>query len=170
MIYGRSACAPPFGASMIAALVTATALLSGCTGSSTDAPAKPTSTPGQTSSAPIQFELGIYSGRADPAWTLTPIESARLDALVTALPQRLATPKEGGLGYHGFTVSSPAEIGGVAQRLVAFDGEVAAPGAGSRQVGIDPDRSVERFLLETGRTHLSAAEVAVVEDGLGVQP
>jgi hypothetical protein len=112
--------------------------------------------------------LGIYSGRPDPTWTLTPGEAAQLESLVTALPQRLGIPRQGGLGYHGFTIDVPSGFGGegAARTLVAFEGEVAEFGTGSRSIGIDQRRSVEHFLLETGRARLGAVEVSVAEGAI----
>jgi hypothetical protein len=113
--------------------------------------------------------LGIYSGRPDPTWTLTSGEAARLESLVTALPQRLGTPHEGGLGYHGFTVRVPSGFGGegAPRTLLAFEGQVAEVGTGRRSIGIDQSRSVERFLLTTGRARLDGTEVSVVAGDLG---
>jgi hypothetical protein len=145
-------------------------MFSGCAVSSADAPAQPASSPAQAPSGLVRVELGIYSGRPDPAWTLKPGEAAQLESLVTALPLRLGIPSQGGLGYHGFTIDVPSGFGGkgAARTLVAYEGEVAEFGPGNRWIGIDQPRSVEHFLLETGRARLGTVELSVAEGAIAV--
>jgi hypothetical protein len=109
--------------------------------------------------------LGIYSGRPDPSWPLTESQSAHLDELLAALPSKSGSPPEGGLGYHGFSLI-PADRGPYDRELVAYRGTVGPVGSTTASYLLDVDRVVERFLLETGRPHLSAEEVAVVEADL----
>jgi hypothetical protein len=141
---------------LVGTLIVAAALIGGCGGSAAVAPPL------------VHVALGIYSGRLDPTWTLTPGEAAQLESLVMGLPHRLGIPRQGGLGYHGFIVDVPIGFGGegAARTLVTFEGEVAESGLGSRPIGIDQRRSVERFLLETGRSRLGNGEVSVVEGDL----
>jgi hypothetical protein len=70
--------------------------------------------------------LGIYSGRPDPSWMLTTREATTLDAMLAALVTVTDTPPVGGLGYHGFTMTTPTTT------LVAYRGAIAAPGEGPR--------------------------------------
>ena len=95
--------------------------------------------------------LGIYSGRPDPSWVLTEAESAELDRLLGSLPSTVGEPPQGGLGYHGFMLG-PADPGQGDRTLVAYRGTIADLGSGSRAYLVDVDRSVERYLLETGRS------------------
>ncbi len=104
--------------------------------------------------------LGLYSGRADPSWTLTDAEAAALETALAALPGAQGEPPVGGLGYHGFTIARP---GGT---VVAYRGAVAAQGAGKRPFLADPARTIERFLAETSRTHVTGNELAEVERAL----
>jgi len=104
--------------------------------------------------------LGIYSGRADPAWTLTEAEAASLDAALAILTATTGTPPVGGLGYHGFTVERPDGV------LVAFRGAVASPGEGTRTYLADPARTIERLLAGTAPAHVTAVELAEVEKAL----
>ncbi|MFH1475563.1 MAG: hypothetical protein ABIG85_06865 [Chloroflexota bacterium] len=104
--------------------------------------------------------LGIYSGRADPAWTLTDAEAATLEAALGALRGATGAPPVGGLGYHGFTIDRP---GGT---VVAYSGAVAAPGEGRRPYLADPARTIERLLIETARPHATANELVEVERAL----
>jgi hypothetical protein len=108
----------------------------------------------------VRVTLGIYSGRPDPTWTLTGAEAAAVERAVEALPETTGLPSEGGLGYHGFTVTSPGRM------FTAYLGVVSAGGSGPGAVRSDPGRTVERLLLELGRTRLTPAEVAEVERSL----
>lgn len=119
--------------------------------------------PSAEPSGPVVVTLGIYSGRADPTWTLTPGEAAGLEAVLARLPVVTETPPTGGLGYHGFTISSPART------LVAFGGAIAAPGQGPRAVKPDPTRSVERYLLETSRSRVTPEEYSTAEDAIAAE-
>jgi len=153
----------------------------------TTAPSFPAASPSVPSSSPTSFvpapalsmvpiasvipgsitnvTLGIYSGRPDPTWALTEAESAELCRLVSALPSTIGDPPQGGLGYHGFFLV-PADTGKAERTLVAYRGTVADLGEGSGTYLVDVDRTVERYLLETGRSHLSAGEVEAVETDL----
>lgn len=108
----------------------------------------------------VRVTLGLYSGRPDPEWTLTPEQVAVLDAEVAMLPGASGTPPSGGLGYHGFTVARPGST------VIAYLGTVAAPSDGDRPYRLDAGHVIERLLLETGRSHLAPAEVAEVEQAL----
>lgn len=134
--------------------------LAGCGESSTASP-RPTDAPGTNGAGtPVRVTLGIYSGRADPAWTLTDAEAVALEATLAALPTVAGVPPEGGLGYHGFTVERP---GGT---LVAYRGVLAPPGQGRRALLSDPTRTVERLLLESARPHITGNELTEVERAL----
>jgi hypothetical protein len=140
------------------------ALVAACSSPVTPSPSSPaSSTNASTSVGPaesVTVVLGLYSGRADPQWTLTGEEAAALDTALAALPKGTSTPPVGGLGYHGFAI-------GLADRtLVAYRGEVAPQGEGLRMVMADPTRTIERYLLETSRRHVTAEEYGAVEQAL----
>jgi len=81
-------------------------------------------------------ELDVFSGRPNPRWQLSDAEAARLVELIATLdPAAAAPPAPPGLGYRGF------RIPGVA---TAYRAIVRTP---QRLLG-DPERRVERFLLE----------------------
>lgn len=124
-----------------------------------------TPAPSTSSAAEVRVELGIYSGRSDPTWTLTDEEVRALDSTLAGLPEARGIPPVGGLGYHGFTMVRSDLI-----TLVAYLGSVAPPGDGARTYKGDPERLVERLLLDSGRAHLTDAEIAEVERSFGVVP
>lgn len=76
------------------------------------------------------------------------------------LPQADGVPPQGSLGYHGFTI---VEAG---RTLIAYRGAVAESGTGTRRYSRDSARQVEKYLLSTGRSHLTAAEIKAVADDL----
>ncbi len=117
-----------------------------------------------TPTGPLGVTLGIYSGRPDPEWPLTAEQAAALTALLDGLPPGVESPPTGGLGYHGFTIRYSVSTLVVYQGFVAPPG--VGPGAGPRAVRLDPTRSVERYLLETGRAYLAANEILEVERAL----
>lgn len=136
-------------------------LMAGCSGGGGSPNRSPGSTPGTANpTGSVRVSLGIYSGRPDPAWTLTDAQAVALDRALAALPRAVGEPPSGGLGYHGFTIIGPAGT------LVAYRGAVAAPGEGRRAFLSDPALTIERFLLETGATHLTLAEHAEVTRAL----
>jgi hypothetical protein len=111
--------------------------------------------------------LGIYSGRPDPSWALSEEESTALTALLESLPRVDGSPPSGGLGYHGFWIERLTPEG-MPRLLVAFEGTVSDPASSHLSYLDDPERSIERFLLESGRDRLSAAEIAA--PGLDPEP
>jgi hypothetical protein len=102
--------------------------------------------------------LGLYSGLPDPSWALSEEESAALTALLESLPRVEGSAPSGGLGYHGFMIERLTPEG-MPRLLVAFEGTVSDPASSHLSYLDDPDRSVERFLLESGRDQLSAVEI-----------
>ena len=154
MVRGRRS--PGIRNGLIILVAVLACLLAACQGAASPAlstqPARSTSPAGF-----VSVVLGIYSGRADPGWTLSADQASTLDAMLAALPLQVTTPPGGGLGYHGFIIQRAGST------LVAYLGSIAPAGEGSRAGQMDPARSVERFLLGTGRAHLDAVEIAAVE-------
>ena len=117
----------------------------------------------------VAVSLGIYSGRQDPSWTLTDAQAAAVVKAIAALPVTTGTPPEGGLGYHGLSLVM-SQTGRDDESLVSYRATVAPPGVGPRPYRSDPGRTVERLLLETGRSTLALAEIAAVEADLAAAP
>ena len=116
----------------------------------------------------ITVTLGIYSGREDPSWDLRDDQAAELVAHIEALPAAAGTPPQGGLGYHGFVLVI-RRAGQADQTLVAYHGTVAEPGAAPRPYRSDRGRTIERSLLDVGRSRLAATEIAAVEADLAAK-
>jgi hypothetical protein len=116
----------------------------------------------------VTVSLGIYSGRPDPSWTLTDVQVAALVGQLASLPLTDGTATQGGLGYHGFTILVQ-QAGQPDQTFAAYRGTVTGSGDAPGTYRADPQRIIESALLETGRPHLSATVVSVVEAALAQQ-
>lgn len=114
--------------------------------------------------AAARVSLLIYSGRPDPGWAIDAGQLERLGMLVAGLDAVEGEPPLGGLAYHGFRVEAPTGS------WEAFDGAVRSPDAAPGTYLADPERSVERFLLETGLAHLADIEVALAAEALALAP
>lgn len=137
------------------------------TSSSTSSSAVPVSSGDQgpitvvdvTAGTTTKVTLGIFSGLPDPTWTLTAEQSNQLSALLAGLRRADGVAPMGGLGYHGFTIV------GVDGTFVAFQGIVSHT-SDPAYLLVDPQRSAEQFLLDTGRSHLTSEEIAAVNETL----
>jgi hypothetical protein len=119
-------------------------------------------TPPPSQSARVS--LLIYSGRIDPSWALTADETAKLADVVSALPVVRGEVPQGGLGYHGFAVQFDQQRDGSILIVTAYAKTIAPAGGGT--FWRDDNGVVERFLLETGRPSLTAAEYAIAKQAL----
>lgn len=97
----------------------------------------------------VFLTVDVYSGLPNPTWCLTPVQAEELRARLEGLQPALAPESElPGLGYRGILCTSE-EIG--VGTLRVFRG-VAVGAAGPRQ---DPNRALERWLLDTAGAALS---------------
>ncbi|MCS7479852.1 hypothetical protein ACFFQW_18965 [Umezawaea endophytica] len=106
-------------------------------------------------------ELDIFSGRPNPTWTLPDAEATafreRLDALAGTASGQVAN----NLGYRGFVVRTGDEVVTVQRGLVRrADG-------GTTTYGTDPNRDLEQWLLDSGKSSLDPDLVTTVEHELG---
>ena len=109
--------------------------------------------------------LGIYSGRPDPSWVLTDVQAAALLGQLASLPVASGAVPKGGLGYHGFSVQL-RQAGQADTAIVAYRGDVTMSGDTEGTYRADPQRTLEQALLDTGRPHLAATEISIVEADL----
>ena len=140
---------------VLVAWMSVTVALAGCGGADTAV--------GPDGMAPVNVTLGLYSGVPDPSWTLTDGEAAALTDALAELSRTDAAAPEGGLGYHGFTITGPSGT------LVAYAGMVSSSLSDPPYTLDDPDRTIERSLLETARTHVTPEEYDIVAEVVGQQ-
>jgi hypothetical protein len=94
-------------------------------------------------------EVDLYSGRPNPAWTLTPEEVARLVERIDALAPAEEVEPPGRLGYRGLRFRLLAGGREVASGE-SFDGHLRFQGSAGPRHLADPGREVEQWLLATG--------------------
>jgi hypothetical protein len=103
----------------------------------------------------MQVELDVFSGRPNPQWNLTTEERAELNRLLQALPEaKTEKPLLPGLGYRGFIVTALEDKATGCSEIVIFKKYVSAKCNGKLLQFTDKDRTLERWLLQTGRSHL----------------
>ncbi len=95
----------------------------------------------------MRVELDIFSGRPNPAWELSSQEAAALAELLTELPRAGQPPAEGGLGYRGFTLSTPGGSPGLPTWARVYDGVLAVLEHGEPMYYRDAN-GIERWLSE----------------------
>ena len=125
------------------------------------------SSPAPPVAAPAQVELDIFSGRPNPTWTLSDADDADLRARLAALPSASAATLHSDLGYRGLIVRLADPAGPQVVRIQR--GHVQADGAEPPAEGnrADSGRSLERWLLGTGRSGLEPGlyDIALQDKG-----
>jgi hypothetical protein len=96
-----------------------------------------------------EVELDIFSGRPNPAWSLSEAERSRLEEILSGLPggedRELPEP----LGYRGFAATLTHTDARVT-RIRVYKGVVRVEARGEMTALADPGRTLERWLATTG--------------------
>lgn len=111
--------------------------------------------------------LHVFSGRPDPTWLLEDDQARELTDRVYALKEQTPLKAGGsapGLGFRGFTVSSPATSRLGQMRLAVHEG-VVDPGPLDLSL-FDRNREIEKWLLGTAGDRLAPAVRQHVESAL----
>lgn len=114
--------------------------------------------------AQIEVELDIFSGRPNPTWTLSKPDADQCLEKLAALPP--ATPRDlaGNLGYRGFVLR--ITNGGGTEIVHAWNGTIRRERAGHQRYFNDPDRQMEKWLLNSGQHFLDRPVLQLVQDAL----
>jgi hypothetical protein len=106
----------------------------------------------------MQVEVNVYSGRPNLQWDLTSQEAEEFVSQFQALPPYQGTESVNeGLGYRGLIVTKLNErIEGYSEIAIS-NGVVIAKQNGRSQPFMDPNRRLEKWLLQTGRGRLDEA-------------
>jgi hypothetical protein len=111
----------------------------------------------------VEVELDIFSGMPNPTWVLTAAEADGFAQRLAQLPATSAGQLPGHLGYRGFIVRVTEGVR--TQEIRIWAGAVhVSDGPGIRAA--DKDRELERWVLHSGRPHLSDELVEAVERDL----
>ena len=110
--------------------------------------------------ATADVEIDIFSGLPNPTWTLSNMQTASLLGMVSELSQTEAKAQSDDLGYRGMIVRMREEA--AVRELYVHNGIVELNG---RHYS-DPDRRMERWLLETGKSFVDERIYEIVESEL----
>lgn len=115
----------------------------------------------------MDVEVDLYSGRPNPHFRLEPAEAAELMHRLVALPplSGRATPRAT-LGYRGLLIDTGQTESPVTAIVVSGGAVFVRDRDGAERVLGDPDRGLERWLIEVGKAELSPGEVAVLDQDL----
>jgi hypothetical protein len=140
-------------------------LLSACQEAPTSSPVPVPSTISGAETTAVseegRVELDIFSGRPNPEWRLSAVDVAFLEQKLSVLP--VATPSQPAdpLGYRGFIVQ--IRQANNEATVTVQNGIVRTTRAGEVTHYKDPDRAVERWLLNTGGPFLDEDLFNLVE-------
>ena len=115
----------------------------------------------------MRVEADLFSGRPNPVWTLDADEADDLADLLRLLAHDGAAPEPPGLGYRGMVVHGVETALPGCTSVRAFRGAASAECGGSPRVYADPDRGLERWLVETARRRLDPDLFAVIQAEVG---
>jgi hypothetical protein len=123
----------------------------------------------ESASPTVTVTLRIRSGRPNPFWLLAPEQEAELGDILSLLP-RSDQPLDaiGSLGYSGFYLELPGLDDHAPQKLEVWRGVVRSETNGQTQVLTDSDRSLERWLIETGQGEVDDAVLEMAREDLGI--
>jgi len=120
---------------------------------------------------PVVFaEADVYSGRANPGWTVSGRDSVTLRRMVAALQPGGAAPTPPGLGYRGILVHDAGQLLPRCYELRVYRGAVDAQCESGARTLADPGRQVERFLAETGLKRVDASAYDLVQQDFAAAP
>ena len=107
----------------------------------------------QIETARATVEIDVYSGMPNPAWELTSADTASLVMQLAELAPTSRIAMSGRLGYRGFIVRLPQST---PERWIRVHGGIVQMNTdAASSYALDPQRSLERWLLDTGTPHLS---------------
>jgi hypothetical protein len=119
---------------------------------------KPAQTSGAQTMNQAKVELDIYSGRVNPSWLLTELETNELQTLLSQLQKTRPIEFAGNLGYRGVFVDLLDLKSGKILQLKVFKSVIEIQTDGSSQFFTDTNREIEHWLLKSGDYHLPNSE------------
>lgn len=108
--------------------------------------------------ADAQVTLSIFSGRADPTWTLSALEAKEFNKILASLPSQAKLEMFEGLGYRGFGVKTGANL------YQVYNGVVRSGDGNDALYYNDAGKKLEQFLLATSQKTLEADIYTLVKD------
>jgi hypothetical protein len=111
----------------------------------------------------VEVEVDIFSGMPNPCWTLSEADAAVFLSKLAGLEKAAARPRSANLGYRGLVVRMAQEAG---RKIYIQNGVIEVSEGTSSTFFLDPQRSLERWLIGTGRKFLSHEILEAIEDDL----
>lgn len=107
-----------------------------------------------------RVRLEAFSGLQDPQWVLTEEEEDRVAATIRDLPDAgPVRPRPAHLGYRGCVIEGLASH----DEVVVYRATVWIGAGVEVRMRSDPDRGLERYLLEISRGRLAPHFASIVE-------
>lgn len=111
----------------------------------------------------VDVEIDIFSGMPNPVWTLSDTQAAVFLAKLSELQEIEAKPRSSNLGYRGLIIRIQQ---GANQEMHIQNGFVEVSGIMASTFFLDPNRSLERWLLATGRAFVDKGVFKVIDADL----
>jgi hypothetical protein len=116
---------------------------------------------GRGMSAKVKVELDIFSGNPNPTWVLSDADGVLFLKRLAMLPKASAKELSTNLGYRGFIVEV---TNGTEKSLVRIQNGTFQLSQGDTNVYYsDPNRDLERWLLNSGKSFLKKDLFNIIE-------
>ena len=115
---------------------------------------------GRALMTPVAVEVDIFSGRPNPGWTLSEADATTFRSKLSGLQKTAARSLSANLGYRGLVITMPQET---ATKIHVQNGVVEVSGSTPSSFFLDPQRSLERWLVGTGREFLSSGILEAID-------
>ena len=99
----------------------------------------------------IEVELDAFSGRPNPRWTLSITDAEELARRLAELPPGEPPDEPPALGYRGFELTNPGEVGDLPPRIRVYAGGVSLIGDDGASHYRD-ERGIEAWLIGQARS------------------
>ena len=111
--------------------------------------------------ATSEVEIDIFSGMPNPTWALTDAETRQLAGRLAALPPAAPRELSANLGYRGLVVTIRQPDGEAKVRVQKGIAEILQNARTAYHE--DRNRSLERWLLDTGKAHVATDVLQIVQ-------
>ena len=111
----------------------------------------------------VEVEVDIFSGMPNPRWTLSEADADVFLSKLAGLQKAVARSRSVNLGYRGIVVQMTQEAG---QKMYIQNGVIEVSEGTASTFFLDPQRSLERWLIRTGRQFLSHEILKAIDDDL----
>ena len=117
----------------------------------------------------LDVELDAFSGRPNPRWELTTAQAAEFWDRIRRLRPTIqdGQVRGEGLGYRGFVVRPTGEPVGGFDHVTLYRGTVLVQVRDRTERFSDPNRGLERWLLDSARGQVSESVLSHIQPEIG---